>query len=113
MKAFFILSMVLLGSITITQAQLDTTENPIKQDDPALRQSSKEIQQSILHDMVKISANELPAALKKTLEQADYKGQNRTFYKNKKKKEYAVEIQHGEITSFYLFDKDGKPINSQ
>lgn len=78
--------MVLLVNITITHAQVDTTENPVKQDDPAVRQSSEEIQQNIIRDMVKISANELPDALKKTLQQVDYKGQHKTFYKDKRKK---------------------------
>jgi len=111
MKKLLILCVTLLGSITFTYAQLDTAKTPVKQGDPAVRQSSEEIQQDALRDMVKIGANDLPAELKKTLKQADYNGETKTFYKHKKNEEYAVEIKKGEITSYYLFDKHGKPIN--
>lgn len=113
MKKLFILCITLLGSITFTHAQLDTAKNPVNQGDPAVRQSSEEIQQDMLRDMEKISDKDIPAALKKTLQQADYNGETRTFYKNKKKEEYTVEIHKGEITSFYHFDKDGNPINNK
>lgn len=91
----------------------DTTSVPIRQGDPQLRQSSSEIQQSNLKDMVKIDVREIPGALKNVLQRNEYKGDRKTYYKHKERDEYVVEVQSGEVTQFYLFDKNGKPIHQQ
>lgn len=103
---------ILFASITLTHAQ-DTTSVPIKQDDPELRQSSQQLQQNNLKDMVKIDVRDVPAELKKALQRQEYKGDSKTYYKHKERDEYGVEIQAGEVTHFYLFDKNGKPVNKQ
>lgn len=111
MKALFSIC-ILFASITLTTAQ-DTTSVPIRQGDPVLRQSSDEIQRTNLIDMVEISAEEMPARLKTELQKKEYRGEKQTYYKHKQKDEYAVEVQSGEVTYFYLFDKNGKSIHKQ
>ena len=112
MKTIFLSVSILLSSIMLSYAQ-DTTNVPIRQGDPQPRQSSTEILQNNLKDMVKIDVGEVPEALKNVLQRQEYKGDKITYYKHKKRDEYAVEVQAGEVTRFYLFDKNGKPIHQQ
>ncbi|MBA4055453.1 MAG: hypothetical protein C0490_12130 [Marivirga sp.] len=112
MKTIFLAISIRFASNMLTNAQ-DTTSVPIKQDDPELRQSAEEIRQNNLKDMVKIDVREVPAELKKVMQRQEYKGDTKTYYKHKERDEYAVEIQSGEVTHFYLFDKNGRPINKQ
>jgi len=112
----FILSALLCLVMTSVYAQetsdLDTAENPIRQGDPAARQSPDEIRQNELRDMVKITADDIPASLQNALKGDDYKGESKTFYRSKSGDSYLVEIQDGNITHTYRFDKKGKQINS-
>jgi hypothetical protein len=110
----FILSAAcVLGSAAYAQesSDLDTAQNPVRQGDPAVRQSPEEIRDNGLRDMVKISAREIPANLQNALKGDDYKGESKTFYKSKDGESYAVEIKDGNITQIYRFDKEGKPVN--
>jgi hypothetical protein len=104
---------LLLAAAYAQEAVGDTAQNPVRQGDPAVTQSSDEVRDNGLRDMEKISESEIPASLMNALKGQDYKGQSKTFYRSKKGDEYAVEIKDGNITNTYRFDKQGKPINDK
>src|SRR5690349_16238327 len=89
-------------TITIACAQ-DTARTSVQQGDPQLRQSSEEMQRNMLEGMTRISASDLPEKVKAAINHANYQGA-KTYYCNKKKDEFAVEIKDGEISSFHFFD---------
>jgi hypothetical protein len=91
---------------------VDTASNPVRQGDPAVRQSPEQMQENTLRDMIKISADEIPADLQNALKGEDYKGQSKTFYRSKSGDTYLVEVQDGNTTHTYRFDKEGKRINN-
>ena len=94
-------------------SDLDTAQNPVRQGDPAVRQTPEEVRDIGLRDMEKISEDEIPASLENVLKGDDYKGESKTFYKSKDGQSYAVEIKDGNITHVYRFDNQGKPINDK
>ncbi len=102
----------LMTSAYAQEAAPDTAQNPVRQGDPAIRQSPEEMKQNELRDMVKISPDDIPASLQNALKGEDYKGQSKTFYRSKVGDSYLVEIQDGNITHTYRFDKKGQRINS-
>lgn len=111
MKTILLFSIGLLFlSVMLVNGQ-DTTNVPIRQGDPQPRQSPMEIHQNNLKDMVKIDVREVPVALKNVLQRQEYRGDTKTYYKHKERDQYTVEVQAGEVTQFYLFDKNGKPIH--
>jgi hypothetical protein len=62
-------------------------------------------------DKVKIKAEELPEAVKKTLEAQEYKGWLiNTAYHVKSTDSYEVELKNGAETKTFKFDKDGKKL---
>ncbi len=115
MKIFLVSAACVFGSAAYAQESsgLDSAQNPVRQGDPAVRQSPEEIRDNSLRDMVKISAREIPASLQNALKGDDYKGESKTFYKSKDGESYAVEIKDGNITQIYRFNKDGKPVNDK
>jgi hypothetical protein len=94
-------------------SDLDTAQNPVRQGDPAVRQTPEQVQDNELRDMVKIKESEIPASLQNALKGDDYKGESKTYYRSKDGDSYAVEIKDGNITQTYRFDKQGKPINDR
>lgn len=94
-------------------SDLDTVQNPVRQGDPAVRQSPEQIQENTLRDMEEISESEIPKNMQNALKGEDYAGESKTFYKSKDGKSYAVEIKDGNITQTYRFNKQGKPINEK
>ncbi|MEO8471545.1 MAG: hypothetical protein ABI477_05100 [Chryseolinea sp.] len=111
MKTLNMCLAVLLTLCMKVQAQ-DSTSAPVNQGDPALRQSSKVVQENMLKDMVKITSSELPDAIKKAVESDKFKG-SKTYYKHKSREEYCVEVRDGEVSSYHLYDKDGNPLNKR
>lgn len=111
-KMIMISALCTLMSAAYAQ-DLDTAKNPIRQGDPPIRQSSEEIRDNSLRDMVKISENEIPESMVNALKGDDYKGESKTFYRSKEGDSYLVEIKDGNITHTYRFDKQGKPINDK
>jgi hypothetical protein len=62
-------------------------------------------------DKVKIKAEELPEAVKKSLEAQEYKGWLiNTAYHIKSTDTYEVELKNGAETKTFKFDKDGKKL---
>jgi hypothetical protein len=103
----------LMSAAYAQESDLDTAQNPIRQGDPPIRQSSEEIRDNSLRDMVKISEDEIPDSMINALKGADYRGESKTFYRSKDGDSYLVEIKDGNITHTYRFDKQGKPINDK
>ncbi len=91
---------ILTISLMAANAQIDTTK-------------TKESEQIITpkKDQVQIKAEEVPAAVRKTLSDPMYIGwENAPIYFNKTKEQYSVELLSGNTTKMYRFDKNGKPI---
>lgn len=92
---------------------LDTAKHPVRQGDPAVRQSPEQIKENTLRDMVEIPESEIPSTMQNALKGEDYQGESKTFYKSKDGESYAVEIKDGNITQTYRFNKQGKAINDR
>lgn len=91
----------------------DTAQNPVRQGDPAVRQSPEETEDNGLRDMVKITEKDIPESMESAMRGSGYTGESKTFYRSEDSNEYAVEIKDGNITQVYRFDKQGKPINDR
>ena len=52
---------MLLAAAYAQETVLDTAQNPVRQGDPAVTQSSDQVRENNLRDMVKISESEIPA----------------------------------------------------
>lgn len=102
---------LLMATAYAQEQPIDTAKNPVTEGDPAVKQSSEQSRKNDLRDMVKISPNEIPADMQNALKGSDYKGKSKTFYRSKSRDSYLVEIQDGNITQTYRFDKKGKRIN--
>ena len=67
----------------------------------------------LAEDRIIILIDDVPASLRGTLADDQYKGwENSTLYRNRKTNEYMVEIRDGSNAKVYYFDKDGKAINT-
>lgn len=108
-----VLCTLLSAAYAQESSDLDTAKNPVRQGDPAVRQSPDEIQDVGLRDMVKITEKEIPESMENALKGSNYTGESKTFYRSESGDEYAVEIKDGNITQVYRFDKQGKPINDR
>ena len=82
------------------------------QDGPKKDTISTEPSQSYREDMVKITADDLPAAVRSTLQGAEYKGwETSTIYRNSTGETYIVEITGDDRqVKTYKFDANGRPI---
>jgi hypothetical protein len=60
-------------------------------------------------DRVMVTSSEIPASLRVTLADDQYKGwENSTIYRNRTTNDYMIEIRDGSDSKVYYFDKDGK-----
>jgi hypothetical protein len=102
---------ILLISVMAANAQelSDTTKTSTGK---SMSESQEESSQAVgKKDLVRVQTNDVPAALRKTLEDPMYAGwENSTIWRNKTTDEYTVEILNGTTTKTYRFDKNGKPI---
>jgi nucleoside-specific outer membrane channel protein Tsx len=81
--------------------------------DPQKKDTTQTQSQNYRQDMTVIKSTEIPATLRTTLQDAQYKGwETGTFYTNKAKDTYVVEIKDATTnkTMAYRFDASGKPI---
>jgi hypothetical protein len=103
-------SFMLVGMIAANAQSSDTTKSPSKTTtQPTPQQPSNQMTHS--KDMVKVKTTEIPASLRKTLEDPMYTGwENSTIYRNKTNDQYTLELMSGTTTKTYHFDKAGKPI---
>jgi hypothetical protein len=65
-------------------------------------------------DIVRLQSVEVPPALRKTLDNAEYEGwENGIIHRNIISNEYKVEIQRLQEVRTYYFDQNGEPIPDQ
>lgn len=105
--------MLLSAGFAQETTDLDTAKNPVRQGDPAVRQTPEQTQENTLRDMVEISESEIPESMQNALKGEGYEGESKTYYKSKDGESYAVEIKDGNITQTYRFNKQGKPVNDR
>jgi hypothetical protein len=103
-------SVLLISVMAATAQELsDTTKTGVKSEKSEESQSNEAVNSK--KDLVRVQTNEVPASLRKTLEDPMYAGwENSTIWRNKTNDEYTVEILNGTTTKTYRFDKNGKPI---
>jgi hypothetical protein len=76
---------------------------------PSLNSSSN---QYTADPMIKITIDDVPASMRKTLEEEQYSGwQHSPVYRNSKTNEYSIDVRKGTQTKTYRFDKNGKAIH--
>jgi hypothetical protein len=99
-------SLLIVGLVAVN-AQYDTTKRPTQGSQP--QQQNNQMNQK--KDLVKVKTADLPASLRKTLEDPMYIGwENSTIYRNKTNEEYTVDIMTGNTFKSYRFDKNGRPL---
>jgi len=106
-------SCMLVGLIAANAQSSDTTKRPSKATtEPAQQQPQQQSNQMTQKkDLVKVQSTDVPASLRKTLEDPMYVGwENSTIWRNKTTDEYTIEVLSGNTTKTYRFDKAGKPI---
>jgi hypothetical protein len=101
MKKLMFAFLALFASVVAVNAQ----ENPTPQN------PSNEAVSPQQDEKVKIKSEELPEAVKKSLEAQEYKGWLiNAAYQDKKAETYEVELKNGAETKVVKFSKDGKKI---
>jgi len=85
------------------------------QDGPKKDTTSIQPSQNFRDDMVKITADDLPAAVRSTLQGAEYKGwETANIFRNSTGEIYAVEITGDDRqVKTYKFDPNGRPIEEK
>lgn len=89
----------------------DTTSTPIREGDPTLETLPRGL--DYVEDKKRITPEELPDAVKQTLESGTRYGkwkEEATIFHDRNQDEYIVEVDIAGKTSTYRFDKEGKPI---
>lgn len=96
--------MLLIAAAFCLSAVAVQAQDPQKKDTVTQSQNYRQ-------DMVVIKSSEIPASLRTTLQDAQYKGwETGTFYTNKAKDAYVVEIKDASSNRVksYRFDANGK-----
>lgn len=109
-----ILAVILFVSVATVSAQTptpdpDTVSSPVKQTDPEVDVMPRDI--NYAGGMIRITPDQLPKAVKQTLETFTvYDGwQKGKTYKDKEGKLFLVEINEADRTRVFRFDRNGKP----
>ena len=112
MILFFIAVMVsTITAVAQTPApEPDTLLDPVQQGDPAVRQLPPQV--DYVKDMDRIVPEELPEAVRQTLESsAQYKDWEKAMiYQNKTKDQYVIQFKESDKTTTYRIDKHGRPV---
>ena len=115
MKKVLLLLFGLITAVAAVVAQTpapepDTLRDPVKQTDPEPKTLPPDSR--YIDDEVKITPQQLPAAVKQTLESGtSYNGwEKANLYKNKNGSIFIIEITKGDTTRTFHFDKLGRPV---
>jgi hypothetical protein len=115
MKRTIIIFTIFLFAVTAVSAQTDTPQpdtlsDPVQEGDPSVRHIPP--QADYVKEMSKIVAEELPAPVRKTLDDnAQYKGwEEAQIFVNKANDQYAIQFKESDKTITYRFDKNGKSV---
>ena len=105
------LVLILAGALFMNVAVLHAQEVAPKKDTTVAPSPSLNYRQ----DMTVIKSSDIPAPLKATLQDAQYKGwETGTFYTNKNKDTFVVEIKDASAkTMTYRFDANGQPLKDE
>jgi hypothetical protein len=104
-------SMLMISVMAANAQELSDTTKTSTEKSAVSGQESESSQAVGKKDLIRVQTNDVPAALRKTLEDPMYAGwENSTIWRNKTTDEYTVEILNGTTTKTYRFDKNGKPI---
>ncbi|MBA4053488.1 MAG: hypothetical protein C0490_02130 [Marivirga sp.] len=101
-KIILILAGALCLSVAVVNAQNATQRS---KDSTSVQPS-----QAYVKDMVRINATEIPASLRSTLQESQYKGwENAAIYRSKNSDMYLVEMRdENDRSKTYRFDANGK-----
>jgi hypothetical protein len=109
MKKVLFASLALAGSLTLANAQ--TTESTPATENSSVSTSTTTTTAS-QDEKVKIKSEDLPEAIKKSLNSDDYRGWLiSAAYEDKAKGQYEVEVKNGAEVKTLKFDKEGKKID--
>jgi hypothetical protein len=113
MKKVLLASLALVGGLTFANAQ--TSSTPTTSDNSSSSSVSTAPSSSAAADQqdsrTKIKSEDLPEAVKKSLNSEDYRGWLiSSAYEDKAKGQYEVEVKNGAEVKTLKFDKDGKKI---
>lgn len=104
MKKIIVLAAFVLTGVAV-QAQT-TAQEPAKTETPSPAAKTDDA------DKIKIKAEELPLAVKKTLEDQEYKGWLiNSAYHDKKKERFEVELKNGADTQVISFSQEGQRLD--
>lgn len=104
MKKIMIIAGMLTFGVVAANAQ-EQKETPTEQQQPSVQ----------LKDMTVLKSTEIPAALRETLQAAQYKGWDAAtskIYRSPDGALYVVQIADGNGTKTFRFDKNGKPVEN-
>jgi hypothetical protein len=109
--------LTLAGALFLTAGAVyaqDTTQRTDPSQRPGQEEPLQQPQDQYRSDLAPIPADQVPDALRKTLEGSEYKGwENATLYQNKNTKEYQLEMMQGDVPRIYRFDQNGQPIEAE
>lgn len=110
MKKFILATVVLAGTVVAANAQEAAGDSAAVSTTTSTTVTTSTVAEQ--DGYVAIQSQELPEAVKKSLENQDYKGWiiNSASY-NKKEEEYEVELKNGADSKKVKFDKEGKELN--
>jgi hypothetical protein len=107
MKKVLFASLALVGSLTLANAQ--TTESTPATESSTTTSTTVATQQD---QKAKIKSEDLPEAVKKSINSEDYRGWLiSAAYEDKAKGQYEVELKNGAEVKTVRFDKEGKKID--
>ncbi len=103
-KLIAVAALVLTGAAVQAQTPAQEPKAPTETPSPAAKPEDA--------DKVQIKAAELPDAVKKTLEDQEYKGWLiNAAYHDKKKQRYEVELKNGADTQIVHFSQEGQRVD--
>lgn len=107
---------LLLGSAGLAQTPVpdpDSVLHPSQQGDPALRSMPDDL--NYIKDNKRITAEELPASVRETLQSSTQyeQWQRAVIFHDKNRDEYEVQFKEAGKTTSYRFNREGKPLPAQ
>ena len=112
-KLFFASALV-MGAVTVfAQDTTNVSDEAAKQrSGPGVGTAQDENQYDYKKDMTVLEKRQVPANLRSTLNEDQYKGweENSTIYKTRNNDSFIVEMKEGDQTKVHRFDQNGKRV---
>jgi hypothetical protein len=107
-------SAMVMGAVTLfAQDTTKVSDEAAKQrSGPGVGTAQDESQNDYKKDMTVMEKREVPANLRSTLNEDQYKGweENATIYKTRNNDSFIVEMKEGDQTKVHRFDQNGKRV---